>query len=1210
MPGTEPNTDEPPEPTHPNPEATRPNDVLCFEQLRVTRFDGIEHGLEVELSSGVNVIYGSNAAGKTTLARAMRGLLWPGRVDGQLPIAEARFLLDGSTWRVELEGEGCGYTRDQSPASRPALPPADHGPRYHLYLHDLLGKDGGEEAFAKRILREAQGGIDVEGTAEELGFEVPSRRRAKITKAVEELRKKRDETKANQKDLRRREQTLDDLRGKKAEAEEAAKRVSALQQAKEVAAAREALSKAEATLDQFPAVMDEVQGSEDEKLESLQEKLSTAEEKLREAEDQIQEAEETIEESLIPEEGLPEGRIEELRSVVSTIREQERTVREQKSEVTEAEASEEKTWGRLPAGVDKDAASEIDLPELEEIESHAKAAKDLQGRREALETAKELFETGSPDTPVGALRDGLKHLHRWLQLPSTGAQPSFGWLHWAVVVGGLLVAGSGGLLISLGTGLAIGVGVGLIVLGVLIAGAEWRRGAQDEEERATGRSDQRVLHEKEYERLGLEEPTDWSREAVEERVDALLGRLREAHVAAEEEETWGRYQSEFDDLDGREKKLDQERQRLAEELGVDPSAGSFSLPVLFERLTRWQRAYDDVAGKREALNTAKEEAKTCRNRLNEALEEYNLGPIEDASGAEGAVSRLGSARDEFREAKRGLKQAGGQKESAIQDRDDAQDKIKALHDRLNLEEGAEAKLRDLVDRHDAYQETVEGKRTAKAKLDAALSQLRQQEKHEEWMEEATEEKLKRHRAEAERKAEEEEDYLQQINTIEHEIETARDKGTLEERQAKYRERRDKLAAERERDYEKAVGKALADFIQEETQDQGLPPVFHRARKLFAEITDYRYRLMLDRGNSSFRAFDHTYEKAFALGELSSGTQVQLVLSVRLAFLETQEQRCRVPLVLDETLANSDENRARAIIEAVKTICENGRQVLYLTAQEDEVQKWNAQLDGEGEPGGEGGSDGEGRTGGERSPEHSIVSLGELDTRDLVEPGGDGVAVPARRRAPDGLPDPETTTHEKLQAVLEVPRWSPRQPVGRLHLWYLIRSPELLIGLIESGTRTWGQLENLHHIGGVAATSFDERTFGRVLARAQAVEIWKEAWHIGRGEPVDRPALEQTDAVTEKYIDGVSEIAEEQNGNAESVLRIIRARNDERVKGFHSSKADDLEEYFLEHGYLVRQDPLMPEEMWQRALAHLTEERSEGLLTEEELEALFGRIRPS
>jgi hypothetical protein len=317
-----------------------------------------------------------------------------------------------------------------------------------------------------------------------------------------------------------------------------------------------------------------------------------------------------------------------------------------------------------------------------------------------------------------------------------------------------------------------------------------------------------------------------------------------------------------------------------------------------------------------------------------------------------------------------------------------------------------------------------------------------------------------------------------------------------------------------------------------------------------------------------------------------------MLSVRIAFLETQEQACRAPLVLDETLANSDDSRAGAIISAIQTICEKGRQVLYLTAQADEVRKWAARLNGE---------DG---------PSCSVISLEEPDARDLLSARGgageEASAVPARR-VPEALPDPEETTHAELQAELDVPDWSPREPVGRLHLWYLVESPRRLVDLIGSGTRTWGHLQTRHRIGGVGATPFDERAMKRVQARARAVEVWKEAWHVGRGRPVGRPALEKTDAVTDNYIDAVAEIARELGGDAKALLDVLRRREDDRVSGFRSHKADALEAYFLEKGYHTTRDPLSKEDMWQKVLANLTEERSRGLISEEALDRLFQRI---
>lgn len=1169
-----------------SPDGTAPPPGLRLQAVEVRRFHGLDHGLEVHLCDDVNIIYGGNASGKTTLAQAIRALLWPDRVEDRFPIANATFVLDGSTWRVELQEGRCRYEQDHAPAARPSLPPTTHGPRYHLYLHDLLHEAGAAEDFARQVLQEAQGGVDVAGVAEGLGFAVPNRRTAQSTTEVERLRQKRDTTRAAQQELRRQEQTLDALRNKRLGAKAAAQRTAALAQAMEVAAARRNVEAAEATRKEFPAALEAVRGDEADTLEALQAEVEQAEVTIQTAEAEINDAEATLADSPIPDDGLPEGRLEELSTRATVLQEQERDVRRRQADREEAEQKAEAAWDRVPTGTDKEAAVDIDLPTLEAVETHVRATKRLQGQHRAVDTAKALLAGPPPDPAPETLRDGLQQLHRWLQRPNPDAVPAEAGLgRWVGVGGGLVVLGAGGTLLVVGAGTVAAIGALLVLVGAGIGAAEWWRGRA-----GAGRegNDRRALHKQEFGRLGLRGPDDWSRAAVEAHSDELLERLREAQVAHEARQAWMRFQADREEIDDIAEQLEQQRKRLAEQIGIAPDAGSHSLFVLLERLSRWQAAHDAVDACRAALAAAQAEAEACRTRLNAALEAYALGPVEDAGDAQRAVEALATARAEFQEAVRDRDRARNQKATAVQKRSDAQAQIQALYDRLGLDDGAAEALRARVDQHEAYQAAVETEREARAALAATRKQLRREEAHADWMETATEEALRRALDDAQREAENEDEYMQEIESIKHQIADAQEGGTLEELQARYRDRRAALAEERQDDVAAAVGRVLADFLQEETHDQGLPPVFHRAKKLFADITDHRYRLHLDTENAAFRAEDAVHETTFALDALSSGTQVQLLLAVRIAFLETQEQACRVPLVLDETLANSDEERARAIIEAVKTICAEGRQVLYLTAQADEVQKWTAGLEG-------------------AALASTVIPLDGLGAREGSVPEGDGAPVPLRN-APESLPEPGAVSHDELRAVLEVPAWSPRQPVGRMHLWYLVDAPAPLLRLLESGTRTWGPLEHRFQLNGVTATPFDDDGRRRLQALAAAVAAWKEAWHVGRGTPVGRQALEDTEAVTDTFIDGVTEIAAEQEGDAESILTIVRERNDERVQGFYSSKANDLEEYFLDHGHLVRQDTLSPEEMWQRVLADLAGPRSEGVLTVPEVEHLFSRLR--
>src|SRR5690606_12580041 len=145
------------------------------------------------------------------------------------------------------------------------------------------------------------------------------------------------------------------------------------------------------------------------------------------------------------------------------------------------------------------------------------------------------------------------------------------------------------------------------------------------------------------------------------------------------------------------------------------------------------------------------------------------------------------------------------------------------------------------------------------------------------------------------------------------------------------ERIDRAAAAlreaRERDARGVVSGDLIAYLERATRDQHLPAVFHRARELFTRITHGRYELRLHReGEPEFGAYDNLDRRGRTLDELSSGTRVQLLIAVRVAFVEHQEQGSMLPLVLDEVLGISDDERARAVMEAALELAREGRQI--------------------------------------------------------------------------------------------------------------------------------------------------------------------------------------------------------------------------------------------------------------------------------------------
>lgn len=437
------------------------------------------------------------------------------------------------------------------------------------------------------------------------------------------------------------------------------------------------------------------------------------------------------------------------------------------------------------------------------------------------------------------------------------------------------------------------------------------------------------------------------------------------------------------------------------------------------------------------------------------------------------------------------------------------------------------------------------------------------------------------------KARRRDDILRKIQAIRTEVEAAKASVDLERKWARYRALRDGLRRRRRIDMGRAVGAVIADYIGETSRESSRPKVFRRARELFAVITRGRYRLDLidEYASPRFVAFDERHHVERQLHELSSGTRVQLLVAVRVAFVECVERGAKAPLVLDEALANSDDERARAIAEAVERVAAAGRQVFYFTAQSDEVRTWEQLIEQ---------SDVKGK----------VVDLGELTE---TSRGGDWrerfdgqVAVPQHL----GVPDPGEMSHEEYGRVLGVDNGvSPRTPVGDLHLWFLVEEVNSLHKLLSEGLSSWGQLQNLARYGGLAAVGMSRGEYTKVATRVRALEALMEAWKVGRGRPVDRRTLERSGAVSETFIDEVDELCLEVDGDAQKLLEALERGE---VRRFRSAKIDELREFLEERGYLDEEEPLSSDEVWIRVKAAVSEQLAEGAIQDDDLRRVLWR----
>lgn len=1147
--------------------------AFFFERVRVLRMHGVDHdGVAVEgLCRGINIVYGPNGRGKTTLARALHLMLRPEEERGARPRLEGTFRHRGRLWRLDVEAGMRRYQCDGADAEAPTLLHLGDTALYYLSLHELLQAD--DASFAQAIMRDAVGGYDLEKARDLLGFRDRMPQPTARTREADGKRRQIQEVRDRQQALERDRQKLHDRERAWSEAQAAARRVEMLTLARAYRRARAAEQEAAFALRAFPPAIEKLLGDEVSRLEAVQAKIAGAREERRRAEERRADAERVLSSSRITE-AVDDGLLGALDERLRRLDEAERQIADAERELAGIGEERREAQRRIPATVDPNVAGAIDPEVLREIRKVAETAGRLRARRTELEErAAMLGDLPAPealDERLGTLQHGMRLLRGWLrEAPPAG--PRQDPLPRQLVLGVavlLTVAGAAGAVVD---PLAL-----VLLLPALVLAVAWHR------MRPAGPSvDLQARERAAYEELGLAPPAAWTEEAVEARLAAL--EQEAARVAATMQEARRRTEVRrgLERLAAEVAGAADRRQELAAQLGLSLELEDEQLFFLVEQLSRWHAARERWAHAAGRHRQVQQERTRLLGALADALAPFGFEKAEEVETVHGYVRKLRLDAEAFRRAQADREAALRDEARAGAELDEHERIAVELFARVGLSPGKESVLRALCEQHESYRRCASEHEEACVKAALERERLEAHECFEEAVLEMTEAELaQRQEAEAAMagRAAELRDGITEIRTR---VRDAQQEHELEEAQASYARALDALAAERTQHYEQAVGWLLAEHVHEATRDEDLPNVFHRARRLFARVTRGRYKLDLDGQRGTFRAYDTERKWGFALDELSSGTRVQLLLCVRIAFVEQHEGPEKLPLFLDETLANSDDEKAEAIIDAVLTICASGRQVFYFTAREDEVAKWKRLAAARPE-----------------LPVRFVPLAGARPPEEI-----DVEALPPARV--DVVPPPEGLGHDAYGELLQVPAWDAHQPVDGLHLWYLFERPEPLHRVLSQGIHRWGALEYLNELDCLDAAALERADYVRAAAFVEALRAWQTAWSIGRGRPVDRDALEASNAVTATFIDRVCELCQRVDGDGRALVEALRGGE---VKRFQASKIDDLEAYLEQEGFISPERPLPEDEVWARVLTAVRPALASGILDRARLDALFDRIR--
>jgi hypothetical protein len=1166
---------------------------MKLRRLSIDRMPGIDRPFELaDLGQGLNIVVGPNGIGKSRVCAAVRALLWHERgigaaIEDREFSARALFAHEGDMWSVVRNGSQHAWQRGGVDAMAPILPGERLEGCFFLGLRDLLDdSDRAGRDLAGEIRRQMSGGFDLEAVhrffREAVRARAGSRENKDLAGAESEIRR----AERNQEEVERRERELENLERRASHADRAAKRVIEVEDATSLHTLRGDLSQCQRELDEFPRALGNLDGRESLRLEAIDEELHRKQQEHSAADAGLASSRESIRLSRL-DKPIDPGRMETWRERADKLAEQERQLDAARVEQESARelVMQRRRWlgSRTLPAADPELESGFDFGFEDDVELFG-FLQEGQQLTTKIEVARERLgllaarEFSAEDSrQVELLKRGISPLREWLRAPDPdrlmnsrvlGPSPRI-----AVILGFAVAAiavalqftPAGGPASAVGwtaIGLALGLGLGFAIAGILSL-ARVRVGVGE-----VDAMDWRSIAERQFPD-SLAPPERWSHEGVDarlrqieeefSRLDASEKRSRDRLVER------GPLEESLSRLEGRLGELDARRNALAERLGLDSLRSDALLLDLAQGLFALRDAAAEARAREARVSALEGDCTTLLEGLAGALVALGESEPSDAASTRAGLHSLEQRDRTLRAAIAETARERGQRErldSEIERLDEGRAVIFAC---AEIENQDRLELRRLLEDLPRYGELKSACAELGNRLDRATAQLEAAGASALILRSVAE--LAEDQAALELQSAGRDELITQIAEIRKDVREAREGHVLEEALAKKVATLEVLRDRREEALAALAGQFLVDGVRQEHEENQMPRVLARARDRFGVFTHHRYELIVSSdAGGSFVAIEEKSGRGLRPEQLSDGTRAQLILAARLAFAEEAEQGADLPIFLDEAMDHSDPERFHAIAcSLARMVMNDARQVFYLSNDPTDVERFQNAF--------------------------AEVGCERLQTIDLGEIRGQGARVdgPGELRVAPlaSVPSPNGLDPADYGAAIGVAPLAPREDPGSHSLYYVLRGDlSLLHDLLVARIMTVGQWTNLARAG----TDFAKKigaggAVGAELeARIALLETFCLAWREGRGREIGRGALERSGAVSDKFLDSLTDIMTELGGDASRLIAELRARKDARLRGYRSKATDDLERFFEEQGYVDDKPILDESEIVERALA--------------------------
>ena len=1177
---------------------------MHLRRLAIHALPGIEPGFTFEPpSAGINIVTGPNAIGKSSLARALQYLLESHGADPPALSLEAEFDSGDARWQVSRNGSQIVWRCNGEVASRPALPGADRVGLFRLSVENLLDdSDANDKALAERLRRELHGNFDLGQPRIELGRMFARHEARRLADAAKARRRVESEYAG----LQRQEAELPALEQEIEKAVAARVRSEHLAQALSLADAIDARKDRASALQRFPPDMDCLRGDELEQLEEYEKRALRLNEELRDRRRDLGTAEANLERTWLAQ-ATPAA--EELHAAEERLRQLDKISVERESARTAVAEAGAALLDVLAHFNPEGEPPRLDGAAFRRTEEFAGPLIDAQNRRGELQEQLALAGEAPEAADVERQRDGVEALRAWLagnaadsgRTRSSRKLPRL--VSWVAVVAAAIAA-----LTAFIQGALIAFAAALVALIALGAALFLLRGQQSAAPSPTDAAMRR------FDETDLPPPPHWNEQGVRQHLrEVIEARLNELTLQQTQAANSDRIRLQIRETNAAIERLEEERIALATEIGFDPRLPVAEFQRFIHLCSEWDRARTRHVQQRARLDLLDADTADTAHLVRTFLDPWRAADApapEDAAGRP-AIVLLRGAFDDLRERIdaagkaddriRAVKTEIQSLEQRVAEIDNA---VESLFAQAKVEPRDRVALAARIDQLPQWKEANTALHTATTEEALVRSRLEEQHALVALADEGERARLQADLQASTVEADEHTRLIQQQTEIRTRLGDAGTDGKLEQAAAEESRAIQALEDKRDEALLAVATRTLLDDVERAFEAEHEPAVLRRARDVFAEVTAGAFELRL-RGDGTFIAHDVRQETARELAELSSGTRMQLLLAVRLAWIETQEQGGEtLPLFLDEALTTSDEERFAVMARSLERLAgaaQDGRGTAGNGAayvDDDRTGTWI-------EEGADAGAENrmEGAIGAVRGRQIFYLSARRHEPALWEQATGarpavidlaaarfpSDVFVPEEYRveAPPSIPAPNDASAESYASLLGVPpRLDLYRPEGSIHLFHLLRDD---LALLHTLMDTWrigslGQLEVLLASDAARTALPGEDLQCRLRRRCRVVRTWVELWRQGRGRPVDRGVLERCSAISATFIDRVADLAMHVRGDAEALLQAL---HEGKVDRFRTRKIDELEQWLAEGGHTDDQERLTGEDRRRLTLQRTT-----------------------